>query len=136
MSSKFQMDSKLNGLLATNCQELEDGPGSTLLFATDHCKKNQPEKGPSLRICEGFIEKTDEFGGCNPISRFFQNRQYGKLGEVEMAIQPNQQFKMIVHQEKKKKKIKEETSVVEKAPKRNEDHLRSGIPVAKKKHRK
>ena len=53
-----------------------------------------------------------------------------------MAIQPNQQFKMIVHQEKKKKKIKEETSVVEKAPKRNEDHLRSGIPVAKKKHRK
>ena len=70
MSSKFQMDSKLNGLLATNCQELEDGPGSTLLFATDHCKKNQPEKGPSLRICEGFIEKTDEFGGCNPISRF------------------------------------------------------------------
>ena len=65
-----------------------------------------------------------------------QNRQYGKLGEVEMAIQPNQQFKMIVHQEKKKKKIKEETSVVEKAPKRNEDHLRSGIPVAKKKHRK
>ena len=65
-----------------------------------------------------------------------QNRQYGKLGEVEMAIQPNQQFKMSVHQEKKKKKIKEETSVVEKAPKRNEDHLRSGIPGAKKKHRK